>query len=62
MEMGKQKLKKYALMDTLGKEYPIVRMASVFKVMRQGKKHKVAFLNILKYFITVKGGILTLDL
>jgi hypothetical protein len=60
--MGKRKLKKYALMDILGKEYPIVRMASVFKVMRQGKKHKVAFLNILKYFITVKGGILTLDL
>jgi len=32
------------------------------KAMRIGKKLKVAFLNILKYFIILKGGILILAL
>jgi len=32
------------------------------KAMRQGRKHKVAFLNILKYFMTEKRGILILGL
>ncbi len=32
------------------------------KAMRSGKKLKVVFLNILKYFIIAKGGILILGL